>query len=83
MLAADGFVSFFPVSPIEHAYTDSPENVDGPLHWNGGRGAGGQQSRGLADRDDEPMLVYLDEIAEEVGELFEIEEPDNWWLEGA
>jgi len=81
MLAADGFEGFLPVSLGEHGFTQAPDSVVFSSYWDSDREATIDEIGRLADRDG-PALVYLDRIAEEVGELFEIEDAETWWLDG-
>ena len=81
MLAADGFAGFLPASLGEHAGAQAPDSVVLASYWNGDRETMIDEIGRLGDRDG-PARVYLDQIAEEVGELFEIEDAETWWLDG-
>lgn len=81
MLAADGLGGFVPLVTAENACEQVCDGVALFPHWNQEQGPCCDESDGSVERD-EPKQVYLEEMAKDVGELFEIDDRDTWWLEG-
>jgi len=78
MLAGDGLGGFVPAASTDYV---CPQVCDGVVlvpHWSESEEARVERSDGLADRDG-PMRIHLEEIADEIGELFEIEDRETWW----
>lgn len=81
MLAADGFGGVVPLAPAEQVCEQVCDGVTLVPFWNSGVGASDDEIGGLRDHEG-PTRVYLDDVAEEVGDLFEIDEPETWWPDG-
>ncbi len=80
MLAADGFGGFVPMNPVEHVSDQVCDGVFLVPFWSEEHVARGDETCGSVDRDG-PTQICLDEITEEMGELFEIEEQEFWRLD--
>jgi hypothetical protein len=80
MLAADGLGGFVPSLPPEQVCAQVCDGVVLVPYWNQEQGACSDESLGVSDRDGATQ-IYLDEIAEEIGELYEIEDQEDWWLD--
>ncbi len=80
MLAADGLGGFVPMLPTDHVCAQVCDGVVIVPSWNAEQAAPSDESGGLFDSDG-PARIHLDQLAEEIGEVFEIEDQESWWLD--
>jgi len=79
MLAANSFVVFDVLDVSEQVHWNVDDSMLFSSFWQGDGSVAGAESEASMERDGREF-VYLGELADEVGDLFEIEDEEHWWL---
>lgn len=80
MLAANNFLVFDVLETAEQVHWHVDESMVFASFWQDGGLVSGAESDASTDHDCREY-VYLGELADEVGDLFEIEDQERWWLD--